>query len=718
MIATAENKATKSRSHEATKAAATARPTPARQSAVVTRRSTPHREAMLEEARFFFAASRAPKVRSIRQFAEEEIIIPSGDFEGYRYKCDRQPFTRLWFDEIDRGHWWEHWATGPSQSSKTLSCCLVVLCYILFELRETVIFSVPDMNLAGDKWRRDLLPVIGHTRYRDLVPTIGSGSRGGFPDLVGFKNGAYLKFMGAGGGDKQRAAFTSRFVVFTELEEFGRRGAESDESNKLEQVMARVKGYDRSRTRVFGECTVTVEDGVTWSRYSVGSAASIALKCPHCPEWVIPKGTDEDRKLLVGWHEAKDELEAFEKAAFACWHCGQPWSETERLTANREALLVHRGQRIEGDLVVGELPRTVGLGFRWTAIHNCMVPPGNTAIEEFRLVQETNESAKEEKERALHQFVWCIPHQPAAIDLTALKISEVTERVGGTPRGVMPADATLLTLFIDTGKWKCHWLALASRPDATATIIDYDLFQPETGRLGTARALAAALREFFDLAQQGWSCGQGLRAPDCVFIDSGYEEHTDAVYRFCMDAATNPRAPWRWYPCKGYGAGQERDILFHGATKTGAAVQYVGEEMQVRLLPEPGTYLVEINADHWKTRVHQALKVERGQPGSLSLYEAMPGAHVGIANHFTAERQIEEFVPGVGRNKGMIRRWERVRRNNHWFDCAAGAMAAASFCGAKLVPAAKPRTDQATKGTTEDRGVELPDGRRFHVLTR
>ncbi len=132
-----------------------------------------------KELRAFLAAARPRAKRSIRRFAEEEIILPDGPFAGRRFRCDRQPYTALWLDEIDAGRWSRCVATGPTQSGKTLAGFVLPLLYHLFELGETVICGLPDMDMAADKWREDILPVIEHARFRDLLPRRGGGSRGG-----------------------------------------------------------------------------------------------------------------------------------------------------------------------------------------------------------------------------------------------------------------------------------------------------------------------------------------------------------------------------------------------------------------------------------------------------------------------------------------------------------------------------------------------------------
>src|SRR5450432_2600087 len=83
---------------------------------------------------WFLERAKAPRLRSMREFAEAEIVIPDGPFAGRRFRCSRQPYTGLWFDAVDSGHWQRCVATGPTQSGKTLSCFVIPLLYHLFEV--------------------------------------------------------------------------------------------------------------------------------------------------------------------------------------------------------------------------------------------------------------------------------------------------------------------------------------------------------------------------------------------------------------------------------------------------------------------------------------------------------------------------------------------------------------------------------------------------------
>src|SRR4051794_18275410 len=107
--------------------------------------------------------------------------------------------------------------------------------------------------MAADKWREDLLPVIEQSRYRDLMPSQGGGSRGGKVETIQFNRGPTLKFMSGGGGDKSRAGFTSRVVVITETDGMDMPGQRSRESDKITQLEARTRAYG-SRKRIYMEC--------------------------------------------------------------------------------------------------------------------------------------------------------------------------------------------------------------------------------------------------------------------------------------------------------------------------------------------------------------------------------------------------------------------------------------------------------------------------------
>lgn len=658
-------------------------------------------------------AARAQRVRHLAEFAESEVVLNTGRYAGQRFRCARQPFTRLWFDAVSTGPWGRFVATGPSQSGKTLSALVIVILWHLFDHRETVICGLPHLDMAADKWQSDILPVIERTRYRELLPRIGSGSRGGKSLVsVGFRHGRMLRFMGGGGGDKQRAGFTGRVLVVTETDGLDESGGNSREANKVEQLEARTRSYGE-RARIYLECTLSTKKGRTWREYEGGTSSRIALPCPHCEEYVTP-----DREHFTGWQDAEDELEAIELAALCCPSCGAVWSEEERLDANQRGVLVHRGQEIERDgTVTGPLPRTLTFAMRWSPVNNFFIPIARIGAEEWKARRAPD---PEDAEKKMCQFTWALPYEPPAVDSTPLTPDAITARVLEDPkgkdgyrypRGLVPEDAAYLTLAIDLGKYVAHWMLVAFRAGATPHVVDYSILEVPTDQLGVERALLAALRSFRDDAvTAGWPVegSDARRQPDQVWIDAAWQ--TDVVYTFIRETMRVAGHEKRFRPYIGRGVSSTKYVE---PKSTSSTVRVLGDGYHVARLAKEKLYLVEVNADRWKSWVHERLATPLAESGAMSLFTAPPNDHFRLAQHLTAEKQVQEFVAG----KGEVIRWVAVRRENHWLDNSYAACAAGHFAGARLVAAPAPAKRRA-RGGIRSNNFTTPDGRPFLITER
>lgn len=613
----------------------------------------------------------------MREFAEQEIRIPTGPFEGRRFRCDRLPFNGVWFDEIDSGKWKRHVATGPTQSSKSMTCFIIPTLYHLFEVRESVICGLPDKNLVQDKWYRDLYPVIAASKYAIYLPQRGEGSRGGRIERgVEFTNGVTLRFMTGGGGDKSRASFTSRVLVVTETDGFDQSGGGSREADKITQLEARTSAYG-DRARIYMECTLSFESGRTWQEYTKGTASKLVLPCPHCEEWVTP-----EREHLQGWRDAESVIEAKEKARFLCPACGAEWDNAQREQANAAPRLLHRGQSINEDgKVEGEVPATDTLGFRWSAVNNLLVTPGEIGAREWRASRSIDD---ENAEREMCQFVWALPAKKAALDDREITIEGLTAQIGPTGRGIVPDKAEHLTLAVDVGKWFLHWVALAWMPDATAIVVDYGVIETHAQAIGEERGILAGLRQARDMANEGWPKeSAGKMKPDIALVDYGYK--TEPVSEFILETEPRQGHAGVWRACKGYGAGQNRDATYRAPKRRSDMVVRLGDHYHIARLKEPKLWLVESSADHWKSWLHERIRTPVGEPGSFLLFSATAQEHMSYAKHLTAERQVEEFSAA----KGRYIKWEVIRRNNHYLDASSLACVAGHLAGVRVIKRAE-----------------------------
>jgi len=582
-------------------------------------------------------------------------------------------------------------ATGPTQSGKTLCAYVIPLLYHLFEIGETVICGLPNMDMAGDKWLEDILPVIERSQYRSLLPRAGAGSRGGGKlDAVRFGNGVTLKFMSGGGGDKQRAGFTSRVVVITETDGMDEQGGASREADKITQLEARTMAYG-SRKRIYMECTVSIEQGRTWRELKAGTDSRIVLPCAACRQYV-----SLEREHLIGWQDAESKVEAREKAAFICPACGVVWSHQDRIQANRNGLLLHRGEEIGSDgQIVGGPPATDTLGFRWSAVNNLFVTAGDIGADEWRASRALDE---DNAEREMRQFVWALPHVPPVLDTTPLDPNAVARRLEHWPRGLVPEWAEWLTCGVDVHLRHIEYVVIAWKLDGTGHIVDYGRFQvvEDEPRLSVEAAILMALREVRDECRTGWARSEGgaARMPDQVWIDRGFQGAV--VDAFCLES--KEPGGHRFRPIIGRGAMQQRMTWYVAPKKRSKTIRIIGEGYHIGWR-QGAVPLVEINSDYWKTWVHQRLNTAEDVPGALTLFHASPREHRGFVMQLTAEKRVEEMVPG----RGEVVRWERIRRDNHYLDCAYVAAAAAHACGVRLLPIEKQPVIQAVQQNVVER---------------
>lgn len=612
------------------------------------------------------------RARTYLEFAEQEFVLPSGPRRGARYTADFMPFSSEVLEEFGRGRFTDFFGSGPVQSGKTTHFYTIPALYHLFELGEDVIFGAPTTELAKSIFDERMLPTIRASRYRDLLPRFGAGSKGGTPDSVLFRNGARARFLGAGGGDQQIASYTARVVVATELDKMDTPGKVSREADPVSKLKARTRSFGRA-ARFFGECTMTTKAGRIYQEVvELGTDSRVHLPCPHCRTWILP-----ERKLLIGWQEAANELEARERARLACPACGQHWTESDRRKAIRDPRVVARGQSVDSatGAVVGELPPTLTYGFRWNAVASPLVSLADMAAQEWRKDRVANAAAEKE----IVQYTWAEPWEESIEDLNRPDVETILRKISAHPRKSIPPGTLRVTLGMDVGSYVIWWVLVAWFEGAAGHVADFGSIDvPLTNGVKNPTSVLAALRSFRDsFILPGW----GGRQPDMTLIDSGYEQ--DVVYQFVRESGEP-----RFLACKGYGTSSR-----HGLWKSAMASEQtdqrgVGHEWRYYLQPS-GVHLVVVHSDHWKAAVHDGFAAAGGAPGSLTLFEASAQEQAMriFARQIVAEQR--QLAGGPGKEQRVV--WVVHQKQNHYLDTAAYARCAADMLGIKLgVPVGAP----------------------------
>lgn len=599
---------------------------------------------LLPDALWFAQRLRRPPLRTLRQFAEEEFVLTSGPYKGERFRCERQPWTGLFFDAVDSGDYRRVALLGCTQGAKTTCGFVMPTLWQLFERAETCIVGVPDLDMADDKFRVDLLPAVRSSRYERLLPETGPGSRAGrVTNTVTFRNGSVLKFMSGGGGDNRRSGFTSRRVVVTEVDKMDVVGGMSRETDKISQLEARSDAYGDAG-ELFLESTASFRTGRVWREYEAGTASRIACPCPHCRSWVTP-----EREHLTGWQTADTEDEAAEQARFICPACSVGLSEDDRTAMNRAAMLVHRGQRLDGGQVTGEPPKTRTLGFRYNAFNNLFWSPGFIGRREWKATRAPDEEAAK---REILQFVWAQPYDPPGTDPTRATWLDVAKLAENRPQGMRPGDTRAVAVFADPGKYLLHFVASAFDAYGSPRVIDYGALETNWDDL-QERAIGSSLKRLGDRCREGW----GGETPEIVLVDSG--NWTDQVYDFC---AAMGRPYW---PTKGVSGTMRR---------TWPAERYLPEQSK------GGVTFISFDTDHWKTYAWRRLTQPMGSHGAASLFEGDVKRHTRFAKHCTAERTKDVY-----RGSEVLTIWENEQRaENHLWDCFVGTCLGGHMAGVRL----------------------------------
>ena len=642
-----------------------------------------------------------------REFAEKYVRLATGPYRGEPFRVSRQPFVGVLFDEFDACRFSTIFATGPSQSSKTLSAFVIPTLRDIVELREDVIIGVPEADMASDKWDRDFVPTLRESPQLSwLLPSKGPGSRGGVvKDRITMGNGVMVKIITRGGQDTAKAGYTSSRVRVTEAAGWSHSSDTSVEADNLRQLVARMRAFKRSQRSLIVEGTTTVEDELPWrARGSddderiISTRSRLVVPCEQCEAWICP-----EREHLVGWQDAETEQQAADQACWLCPSCGAAMRDEQRRAANAEVRLLHHGQVIDRNgRVVGDVPPTSTLWFRWNAFNNCLLDAADTAVDEWKAAQlEEGTADRENAEKELCQFSHAIPFRSSLTENETLRPETLRRRTESWPKNVLPADTKAVTIGVDIGDWTAWWLAIAWRANGQAHIPAYGAFDVKREDSDDlAQRIVHSLTEFRELiGEQGFASETGgYLLPSAVWIDIGYQP--DAVAAFIRSSGKF----WqnRYKGCRGRGAsvkGNYTQPKRVSTDKPKVGVQWFAELNLKRRIPE-----FTFNADYWKLYAQARLRGLVGTGNACSLYQpTTKNEHAKLSHHLCSEQLAKEWDPA----KGLVEKWKKTGQN-HWLDCMAMACAAGNFAGCgdieptqaadmpKPLPATKVLSEQAT----------------------
>jgi phage terminase large subunit GpA-like protein len=588
----------------------------------------------------------------ILDWCEQHFIYPTGPKKNQPYSRKDQPATSLFLQLMDDPYWRSAMLVAPNQVGKSLSLVQFVL-HVNFNLREDCIFGLPNLDtMWAGKWNKDFWPAINASDLKNMLPKRGQGSDGGTPKLVKWNNGQSLMVMGGGAGDSQRAGATSRVVVVTEMKDFGDSAAGSDEGAKLDQLKNRTRS-EMGREMFFGESTVTTDDNIAWKSYLEGTQTMPHFPCEGCDEHIAP-----EREHLVGWRDARTEEEAREKTRFSCPNCGILIDEPKRRQLLQEMIVLHKGQTVDRGKVVGEIPPTRKLSYRFTASTNMFSDAGSIGVEEWTLHHEQSTVRKSQRKVTLLQGVYGFPCSKADFLIDPLDGNVLLTRATGSEMNIVPAGYDHLFAGVDVRKSQVHFSVIAVAEGRSAKIVSWGSVRVLQD-IELRQALKVAARLLQDRFRNGFQV-EGSREflpVSLTLMDSGWKP--EFIEEICAGDDF-------WMPVKAFGAGVLSKDKYKKPTKRSSTVRYIGDDFDLKLLD--GAWVVHSDASAWKTKLHEGLRVDVRSQLAITFAKASPAEVRELISHLTAE--YEEVSPEAGQSTSV---WIEERQENHLLDASSYA---------------------------------------------
>lgn len=683
------------------------------------------RPALRQGLRQFTRDARGRRVRSRIEFCEQIIRVAEGPHVGKRWRRKYQPFAWHLLHLMDTAGFQKFRVTGCVQSGKTTNASIVNILWHLFERREDVICGIPQLKMAENIWTSKILPIIAKApELRQYLPLSGATSRGGFGDLIAFRHGAKLKFMGGGGSDDERSSFTAPVVIKMEVDRYDLSTAVSREDSPPEQMEARIESYGDDSWS-YEECTCTTEAGRIFQEVQEGTGSTLYYQCPHCREAIRPMRDD-----FVGIEDCLNVREARAMGTFKCPTCAEIVTEEHRQVMLDAAVPVHRGQLIKmgtdgAALIEGDLPATDKLSFWWNAFDNRFWTSSHIAAGEWRAMYSRKQSSMDKNRR---QFAWALPAERDDFDIVALTASEVSRRTGMTLHAIVPPHTRWLSAGVDLRQTQLHYLVRAWT-EAEGVIeglaIDIGTVDVDTKGLGVRLALLEALRTFRDKRiLPGYRDADGsIHAVGWSLVDTGWMEHI--VWEFMLECAA--LGIKGWMPSVGRGQSEPPGKgTYNHPEKLSEKVLWIGENYHIRKssrheadfaaagVASPPAFVMA-NSDEWKSFVHDGYATPLGQPGALGMYSPTTAeerkALLKHAQQLVAEGRRRKVVPG----RGPVDVWRNDSgRSNHGLDTEYMASVGGHMCGVRV--AVKRRQSTIATPVEKKHPITMPDGRPFMAV--
>ena len=390
-----------------------------------------------------------------------------------------------------------------------------------------------------------------------------------------------------------------------------------------------------------------------WRMWQEGTRHHWAVHCPHCGEPFIPMG-----KHFVFDREGTP-ADAAASAHMVCPRNGcvieeGPDGET-KMAMNAGGFMIAPGQALE-EAKAGEVVPGYSRYSQWSSGLMSPFVAWGVRAERLRRAELSQEPAK--MQTAINANLGELYSRAALGDMPEWR-ALLGHRVPLVDGGLDPR-IIYLTMGVDVQTAGIYWLVRGF------------------GELGTSWRVAAGFLHGNTTGEEVWS--QLAQIATSPF--QGMH-----VSRAFVDAGFRPNKPDGGSPHKVYEFAHQYDWLF---TPTKGRSTYGGVPLKMSQIEvddegRRSRYSIELallDTDFFKSLVHSRIKTPLDQPGAFFLDEDADEEYA---------RQVLSEVRVVSLDQPTPK-WERVRKDNHLFDCEALAAAAGYLMNVQTIPRGTRRT--------------------------
>lgn len=562
---------------------------------------------------------RPPERITVSEWAERNISLSERDcaYPG-PLRLSRAPYAREVIDSFANPNTETItlcWAAQTSKSSAIFYC----LGYAIDQDPGSILFVLPNESLAKSVVESRIDPLINDC---PALVKHKPAQQDKYKLLDKAFSRCTLRLIGAN-SPAQLASRPIRYLFLDEVDKFP--GSTKTEAAAIDLAKERTKAFWNRKIIITSTPTVTM--GNVWRSFLSGDQRYFHVPCPHCKQrqklvFEQLKFFDEENEAPPKDSEGRWLLEDVrQKAFYQCCHCGA------KILDRHKPQMLLKGEWVpEG--IVGR-----HRSYHLNALYPTWLTFGDFACA-FLQSKDFPDSYR--------NFVNSWRAEPWEEQGESATESQIEKHRGDYEEGFCPETPSFVVITADVGKRELWYVIRAwCAQTETSYLLKYGQIPNFEGRYNW--------EELIRVSGFVFSCPTGDIRVTHGFIDSGYGESTDAVYRFCRQNAG-------WIPLKGQDSTRQ--------------------EQPIKWGNGDGIKLMHIQTDGFKDSLQYKLTLPSGSPGSWNLHESTDRIY---AEHLTSEDVFQK-----PNQFGYTRRvWKKIRQANHLLDCEVYQLAAAMALGVR-----------------------------------